>query len=260
MGDDGLSYLQNVNEDLLVESELQNDLGVFHLLNGLQKVYDEYIEKQKLLADNIETLRQLNKPILLFEGKSDRILFRKAFGKLCPDKVAKFNYADEADKKEGAVIGEGANSLYGFLSSHIPKIAMGDKKIIAIFDNDEEGRIQFSQLASKNPSYVKININNIEILKHKSYNVYVFCLVPPDFRTNFVCESAKHSYLTTELLLQDINIPEEKRTIIPHTSPQLFCFKANSDKVAFAKSISEDSDFSGFGNTIQIILSLMDRI
>ena len=260
MGDDGLSYLQNINDDLLVESELQNDLGVFHLLNGLQKVYDEYVENQKIIAGNIETLRQLNKPILLLEGESDRILFRKAFSKLFPDKVADINYADDADRKKGSVLGEGANSLYGFLSCHIPKIAIGDKKIIAIFDNDEEGRIQYSQLASKNPSYIKTNINNIEVLKHKAYNVYVFCLIPPNFRTDFVCGSAKHSYLTTELLLTDINIPDEKRTLIPHTSPQLYCFRTDADKVAFAQGISDDCDFSGFNETIQMILHIKERL
>ncbi|WP_251624059.1 ATP-dependent nuclease [Odoribacter lunatus] len=254
---DEKSNIINVKSDLFSDNELKSELGIYELLAGLQDVYDKFVQDCKLLEENIELIHNLNKVLLLFEGKSDRILFRKAITKLNPDRMQDFCFAEDADQKQRAVIGEGADSLYGFLTSHIPKINSMNKKIIAIFDNDEGGKKQYNKIKKDFSTVYNIEmIGDKEVLKHKKYDVYVFCLQPPIFRKNFVNDEPKYCYLSTELLLQDSNIPENKRAYVPHTSPVLFSFKNNADKLAFASSIDADADYTGFNDTLEIIFKI----
>lgn len=94
------------------------------------------------------------------------------------------------------------------------------------------------------------------MLKHKKYEVYTLCLFPPDFRKAFVSDNPKYCYLSTELLLQDHDIPENKKENVPHTTPPLFSFKNTVDKIAFANSISNATDWSGFKETLETILNI----
>lgn len=111
---DGKSNILNVKEDLFTDDELKSELGIYELLNGLQNVYDKFVQERKLLKENIELINNLQKSLLLFEGKSDKILFKKAIAKLYPNKIEDFCFGEDADQKKGGVVGEGANSLYGF--------------------------------------------------------------------------------------------------------------------------------------------------
>ena len=210
-----------------------------------QEVYDNYQKERELIATNIAIINQAEKPLLLFERESDRILFQKAFTKQYPDEQNDYTYSEAADqKKNGDIVGEGANALAGFLYSHIPKIgdAINGKKIIAIFDNDKDYE----------KTYERIKIENVEVLKHKKYSVYVTKLIPPDFRERWVNSKAKYCYLSVELLLHDADIPEVNRDYIPDTNPTKYTFKAGS-KINFANNISNDTDFSGFQKTIDLI-------
>ena len=249
------SRIRQINDSLFEDSELKSELGVFSLLEGLQEVYDKYKSDSELLEVNKNFIISIAKPLIIFEGESDRILFKKAFKMLYPEEVDDFGYAEPADQgKDGGVVGEGVNSLCGFLSSHIPKIGevLGDKKIIAVFDNDKEGAEQFNKLA-KCEFYDKQTINGTDVLLHKRYAVYIFKLIPPNFRSTFVNSEPKYCYLSTELLLHDDKIPELSRDLVPHTNPQLFSFKGNN-KVGFANRIDERAtDFIGFRDTIDLI-------
>lgn len=254
---DEKSNIINVKSDLFSDGELKSELGIYELLNGLQSVYDKFVQDHKLLEENVALINNLQKTLLLFEGKSDRILFKKAITKLYPDKIQDFCFAEDADQKKGGVVGEGANSLYGFLTSHIPKINSVNKKIIAIFDNDEEGKKQYNRIKKDfSTIYQPKMIGDKEVLKHQKYDVHIFCLQPPVFREDFINNEPKYCYLSTELLLQDSDIPENKRDNIPHTSPILFSFKNDADKVTFANSIDSDADYSGFNNTLETILNI----
>ncbi len=256
--DSGKTTVISVNDNLFAESEIQNELGVYHLLEGLQEVYDNFEKERILINENIEKLKNISKVLLLFEGESDRILFKKAISQLIPDLLPDFVFSDNADTKNSSVIGEGADSLYGLLYSHIPKISPTNL-IIAVFDNDEKGVTKFNELKKNNNSYEVHQTNNRTVLKHKKYNVYVLCLVEPDFRTAFVNEKPKYCHLSTELLLPDSLIPTKNRDIIPNTIPPIFSF--NSDKkVAFANQITEGVDFSGFKNTIDIFVEIKNSV
>ena len=251
------SNIINVKSDLFSDSELQSELGVYELLSGLQGVYDKFIQDHNLLQENIQLINNLQKTLLLFEGKSDKILFKKAITKLYPGRIQDFCFAEDADQKKGGVVGEGANSLYGFLTSHIPKISSINKKIIAIFDNDTEGKNQYNKIKKDfSMIYQPKMIGDKEVLKHQKDDVHIFCLQPPRFRENFINKEPKYCYLSTELLLQDSNIPENKRDNIPHTSPPLFSFKNDADKVAFANDVANNADYSGFSNTLEMIFNI----
>jgi predicted ATP-dependent endonuclease of OLD family len=260
----GQSTIRQVNKNLFEDGELKSELGVFSLLEGLQEVYDKYKADTNLLETNKNIVNSATKPLLIFEGESDRILFKKALAKLYPNKAKGYQYSEPADNgKGGSVIGEGVNSLAGFLSNHIPKIGeiVNSKKIIAIFDNDKEGTEQFNKLAKEfSTIYDNIVINGIEVLKHKNYSVYIFKLIPPDFRTNFVHNDPKHCCLSTEILLPDNCIPTDSRDIVPDTNPQRFSFKGNN-KIEFAKRINETTtDFSGFQKTIDMIIYIENMV
>ena len=154
-----------------------------------------------------------------------------------------------------------ANALGGFLFSHIPKIGeiLNEKKIIAVFDNDTEGNNQFDLIAKKYDSFYKtIIIDGITILKHIKYNVYIIKLLAPEFRVRWINQDKRYCYLSVELLLMDNNIGEEHRDYIPDTYPPKFCFKAGN-KVNFANHISDDADFSGFRETIDLIRKIKDK-
>ena len=254
------SRIRQINDNLFEDSELKSELGIFSLLEGLQEVYDKYKSDSELLETNKNIIAAIVKPLIIFEGESDRILFKKAFNNLYPEEADSFVYSEPADTaKDGGVVGEGVNSLAGFLSSHIPKIGevVGAKKIIAIFDNDKEGAEQFDMLAKKcTKFYDKQIINGIDVLKHKRYAVYIFKLIPPDYRHAFVHNEPKYCYLSTELLLRDNEIPDPNRDIVPYTNPQLFSFKGNN-KIGFANRINEeDTDFTGFRKTIDMIIRI----
>ena len=250
------SHISLINTELFEQEELKSELGILSLLDGLQEVYDNYQKERELIAANIAIINQAEKPLLLFEGESDRILFQKAFTKQYPDEQNDYTYSEAADqKKNGDIVGEGANALAGFLYSHIPKIgdAINGKKIIAIFDNDKDGVDQYDKIAKDyEKTYERIKIENVEVLKHKKYSVYVTKLIPPDFRERWVNSKAKYCYLSVELLLHDADIPEVNRDYIPDTNPTKYTFKAGS-KINFANNISNDTDFSGFQKTIDLI-------
>ncbi|MCM1300718.1 MAG: ATP-binding protein [Alistipes senegalensis] len=259
---DNKSHIRLINTELFEQEELKSELGILSLLHGLQEVYDNYQRERELISANIDIIKHAEKPLLLFEGESDRILFQKAFGKLYPNERHNFIYSEPAEqKKGGAVVGEGANALAGFLYSHIPKIgdALNGKKIIAIFDNDKEGVEQYNKIAKDyEKSYQLIEIDGISILKHKKYNVYVTKLIAPNFRSRWIHEQAKYCYLSVELLLQDNYIPEINRDYIPDTTPSKYSFKAGN-KVNFANSVSDNTDFSGFRGTIDLLMSIKNE-
>lgn len=257
------SEIKFVNADLFsTEDEaLKSDLGVFALLEGLQDVYNRYQEETILLSKYKNVITNSEKPLLLFEGASDRILFKKAFSNLYPQEALNYTYSESADEiKKGNIIGEGANSLAGFVYSHIPKIgdAINNKPIIAVFDNDSEGCIQFNKIAKDYSNiYSTIEVDGHQILKHKRFNVFVIKLVAPEFRIKWVNDEAKYCYLSVELLLQDDLIPEDSRDIIPDTTPQKYTFKGNN-KIHFAENVLDMADFSGFKQTIDLIRSIKE--
>lgn len=259
---DNKSHIRLINTELFEQEELKSELGILSLLNGLQEVYDNYQKERELISANIDIIKHAEKPLLLFEGESDRILFQKAFAKLYPKERHDFIYSEPAEqKKGGAVVGEGANALAGFLYSHIPKIgdALNGKKIIAVFDNDKEGVEQYDKIAKDyEKSYYTIEIEGTSILKHKKYNVYVTKLIAPNFRRRWVHRQAKYCYLSVELLLQDNDIPEANRDYIPDTTPSKYSFKAGN-KVNFSNSISDNADFSGFQEIIDLLMNIKNK-
>lgn len=259
---DNKSNIRLINPDLFEQEELKSELGILSLLDGLQEVYDKYQKEREAISENMSIIKNAEKPLLLFEGESDRILFQKAFRQLYPKEQNDYIYSEPADqKKNGTIVGEGANALAGFLYSHIPKIgdALNGKKIIAIFDNDKEGVEQYNKIAKEYvKTYQMLEVNGVEILKHTKHNVYIIKLIAPSFRTKWVNEQAKYCYLSVELLLQDACIPEDNRDYIPDTNPSKYSFKSGN-KINFANNIDDNTDFSGFQDTIQLLEIIRNR-
>ena len=136
--------------------------------------------------------------------------------------------------------------------------------LVGIFDFDKEG---YNQIKGLKPMYTKVEIVGFEnclIYQHKNHNnFYAISLVTPDFRSDFThLTLSQHCHLSTEILLQDSEIPFANRSY-----PTLFdstVFDFSGKKKNFAERIAEkittgdEIDFSGFDPTINLILKLKE--
>jgi AAA ATPase domain len=202
---------------------------------------------------NFGELLKSDKPLLVFEGKTDNMLFETAFRSIYnTDISAKYNLSPS---DSGAT---GAKALNQFLLHHISKLS-SQSKIVAIFDFDKEG---FSQLKGLKKHFTQIaEDRNCLVFKHNlQQNVYAITLVAPEFREKFIDkENADYCYLSTEMLLKDEHIPEENRYRPSPNEEILFSFCVGK-KDSFANKVktnSENVDFAGFKPTFELIEKLI---
>lgn len=246
------------------EKFIQDDIGMLLINEQLATLYTK-LEAELALAEQAkEELNLIHKPYLIFEGKTDNKLFSLAYEAITGNKFEDDYFLNKHEESDnGGTIGSGAPRIGEFLRLHINKMPTNNL-LIGIFDYDTEG---FNQLKSLKSQYQKVNIdgfNHCIVYKHKTHsNFYAISLVTPDFRQNFTHEiHAQHCHLSTELLLNDNDIPPANRAY-----PTLFdktVFGFTGEKVRFAEKISEKVlneetiDFSGFKPTIDLINKLKE--
>lgn len=241
------------------EKFIQEDIGMLLINEQLANLYTK-LETEIILAEQAkEQLNLIHKPYLIFEGKTDNILFSLAYKSITGSEFEDNYFLNKHEESDnGGTIGSGAPYIGEFLRLHINKMPTNNL-LIGIFDFDTEG---YNQLKSLKNQYQKINIdgfNHCIIYKHKTHpNFYAISLVTPEFRQKFTHDThAQHCHLSTELLLNDNDIPIANRAY-----PTLFdttVFGFTGKKVTFAEKISEKVfqgetiDFSGFKPTIDLI-------
>lgn len=241
------------------EKHIQEDIGMLLINEQLANLYRE-LELELELAEQAKSqLSQIQKPYLIFEGKTDNELFKLAYKSIKGyDFENDYFINKHQESNVGGSIGSGAPSIGKFLRNHINKMPT-DNLLIGVFDFDKEGVNQMKGLKGQ---YEKIDIDgftNCIVYKHKSHsNFYAISLVTPDFRSNFThLDHARHCHLSTELLLKDDNIPTANREFPSLFDDTVFGFRGEKKK--FSKNITEkiengeEIDFIGFTPTIDLI-------
>ncbi|MBL3655848.1 ATP-binding protein [Fulvivirga sediminis] len=241
------------------EKHIQEDIGLLVINEQLADLYSKLEAELEIAEQTKNQLNEIQKPYLIFEGKTDNILFSLAYQALKGNEFEDNYFLNKHEESnDGGSVGSGAPFIGEFLRNHINKMPT-ENLLIGVFDYDNEG---FNQLKNLKSQYEKVNIdgfNEYVAYKHKAHtNFYAISLVTPAFRSNFThAIHPQHCHLSTELLLQDTDIPTANRAY-----PTLFdntVFGFTGKKKNFAEKISEkvdngeDIDFSGFKPTIDLI-------
>lgn len=243
------------------KNDLHEELGLLTLNSEIAKLFQTHQEDVDTLNRLKEENDRRNKPVLLFEGATDISLFETAYLNLKKADLRDDFIVNEfmQDPKYGSHVGSGAPSLNEFMYNHVGKGFLGNK-IIAIFDNDFEGLNQLNGLMKSRlyERYNELPYNNV--YKHISETgIYALALQAPPFREEFVdIKLNRFCFVSTELLLEDADIPISNRAFPSKLDHSVFGFHGQKQK--FAAKIAEkyassehEEVFEGFRSTFKLI-------
>lgn len=246
------------------EKHIQEDIGLLVINEQLASLYTKLETELEIAERTKNQLNEIQKPYLIFEGKTDNALFSLAYQAINNSAFEEHYFLNKHEESDdGSSLGSGAPFIGEFLRNHINKMPT-QNLLIGVFDYDTEG---FNQLKGLKSQYQKVIINGFNgciVYRHKIHpNFYAISIVTPAFRSNFTHSTLQqHCHLSTELLLQDGIIPTGNRA-----SPTLFdntVFGFAGNKKNFAQRIAErvengeNIDFSGFKPTIDLIEKLKE--
>ncbi|RFB73968.1 MULTISPECIES: ATP-binding protein [unclassified Herbaspirillum] len=159
---------------------LERELGMLQIQEKIHQIYAaqiaEFHDLQKIKEKIHAELRSSKLPLVLVEGKSDKLIIDTAWEKLYKKPMPfKVRVADPA--------GDGGTGGAGMLAKTIESVHPDDgRKCIAIFDQDHEGIKSFQGL-SKNFTLLSA-FNDCKV--HKNKHSYVFLLPAPSYRSDYV--------------------------------------------------------------------------
>lgn len=187
--------LQNImtisKERLVRKIGVLSDCEIFSINRALEISFDIRTnnnienEKRKIEEEKKEMeeyIRNISKPLVVTEGKTDVKIIETAWNKLYPDKDMFFECIhagiefDKGERNGGAEILRRSLEFSAITANRV---------IIGIFDNDKEGNEQFKGLSKK--VFEKYSIDQ-EVRKHKDTNVWGMLLPVPDKRKIFVTD------------------------------------------------------------------------
>mgnify|MGYP006432508041 CR=1 FL=1 len=247
------------------EKHIQEDIGLLVINKQLANLHTKLEEELEIAERAKSQLNKIKKPYLIFEGKTDNILFSLAYKDLIGEDIETEYFLNKHEESnDGGTVGSGAPFIGEFLRNHINKMPT-ENILIGIFDFDKE---RFNQLKNLKSQYKKIDINGFNkfiAYKHKVHpNFYAISLDTPNFRSDFTNTShPQHCHLSTELLFRDLDIPRANREYPTLFDDTIFGFTGKKKK--FAEKISEkvcngeNIDFSGFKPTIDFIEKIIEN-
>lgn len=246
------------------EKHIQEDIGMLIINEQLSQLYGKLESELALVEQAKDNIIDSHKPYLIFEGKTDNLLFQLAYQKIKGVSIDSVFFLNQhIESEDGGSVGSGATFIGEFLRNHINKMPT-ENLLIGIFDFDNEG---YNQIKGLKSMYNEISIEGFDhclVYQHKTQsNFYAISLVTPDFRSNFTHMTLQqHCHISTEILLKDIEIPTTNRsypTLFDHTVFGFSGKKKNfSDKIAKKITAGHDVDFSGFEPTINLIQKLKE--
>jgi AAA15 family ATPase/GTPase len=237
---------------------LSDELGIIGINKELAKLYESLSKEMVTITETKEKLKNIEKPYLIFEGKTDNVLFSLAFEALYNRTIDNdFILCEHLTSDNGGSIGSGAHFINQFMCNHISKTPTKNK-VIGIFDFDSTG---VSEIVALKNYFDKLDSNSEMFLlyRHKiKRNVFVMTLVTPNHRIKFIHKTQKdYCFLSTELLFLDDDIPSNNRKYPTLFDDSVYTFSGT--RVNFALSIETNkatTNFVGFKPTFEII----DRI
>jgi len=251
--------------------DLNEDLGLTKLLQEQHEYYKnklEELQRQQKELQKLETeILNSKKPILLTEGKTDKIIIETAWDKLYPGEEIPFNVSscDLEDEANG-----GGKAGCGILRKHLESVRHDNQSlVIGLFDYDKAG-IEAFQL-DKNYSLVD-GYSNVK--KSKNGKGYAILLPIPPGKEEF----AKYKNLPIEYYFHENDLKKEvegcKLGLIQEKIPTKFngvtieeketteLYFARIDrktKKVFAEKIVPTFPQSSFKN-FEILFSLINKI
>ena len=256
--------------------DLMSELGLTELLDNLHQRYQAELaalnEERKRLVHIKNRVKQLQRPILLTEGKTDASILRTAWKKLygsqpCPFAIEHCDPLPDSDGGAGGV---------SVLKKHIESVLPGNPFVeIALFDRDKAGIDSFNKLAHFE------NVRGLQDVKvHKNKRAYAVLLPVPPGLDGFTKGKAR---LTLEFYFAEHVVrsqtPDGRGLIVRPLPKQVRIGDAiikeepatewfwheicrDSDKVAFAEEIVpniEQCEFTNFRLLFDLILRILDK-
>ncbi len=248
-----IALIDDTNKEVL-----SDELGILEINKELSTLYEKLTKDMERISKTKEELKDLKKPYLIFEGKTDNKFFELAYKALNGKEITtKFTLCEHLVNTDGSTVGSGANFINEFLFNHISKMPTGNK-VIAVFDADKTGIDELKAL-KKLFNQIDLATDNFHLFQHKTKpSVYAMSLVTPAHRIKFFNKAkSEYCFISTELLLLDTEIPVANRDY--PTPFDTTVFKFSGAKSNFADSISKKKtiDFSGFKPTFVQIDKLL---
>ncbi|ODS39759.1 hypothetical protein BEH94_02535 [Candidatus Altiarchaeales archaeon WOR_SM1_SCG] len=248
---------------------LEDDVGALLLNKKFAELHEKSLKEndanKKIIDDLKRELENKEKPVIMLEGPSDKILFEAAYHALFDKSIYEDYILNNHLTSTDGSIGSGAYLMNQYLYNHICKVP-SENTIIGIFDFDKKGYDEFQDIGKRN-----VFDNKEEIFRFKNVinrkdlkNVFAITIVPPDHRSTFYdLDNSDYCYISTELLLQDKEIPKANRKLPAPHYDKVFSFKGK--KTSFAKKIEKkcsegkEIDFSGFLKTFELIRNIVSK-
>lgn len=207
------------------------------------KSYAESLQMKTDLLESVQQeLRESNKPLLVTEGKTDKMILDAAHTALFGFPPRDFEISDYQNNDGGA------RQLSSFLQLHAYKLT--NRKIVGLFDADAAGVAQFDGLKKHNlfrcPDLAKPHL-----LQHSCYpNIYGMTLVlplDPFFNEWIDLSDSNFCYVCIEILLH-AKIEESHKRYLPGQNRIFKYNPSDNAKNRFAESASSfgKEDFENF--------------
>lgn len=222
------------------KSLLEEDLGQSHLRakysKQIKQITDGYLNEKKLLLEENNSLRESiknnQKPLVFVEDTYDE-LYKIAWLKVFKISHNKDNFQQLfSDKCPFSIFrAEGAGPLAGFLRTKNIDYYK-DKKIIGLFDFDEEGVKQFSNI--KNEAYWKADVLGTKSTglykKRDDHSCFSAMLIPVPETLNGLADLGYPSFVEIENLLPAVFLLENSFAKEAITTGDTKYLKIQSDK------------------------------
>ena len=251
------------------EEKLEEELGIFELtaeLDALYKRKEEELNFVKKQKEEIQSKIEALDKTFLFSEDSYIQTYKIAWLKLNDIDCSKDNFEQKFDENAPFYIypAEGAGNLTGFLRcKNIDYLK--NRKIVGLFDFDEEGVIQFKNC--KNESFwkdcdIEGSVSSGIYKKRKKHKCFVALLLPvPDKYSeyhglNMACNFVAQEHLLPLQFLKNNDFVKEEQLPIPGL-PTIYKAKDDKKSEIWKKTFTlTKDDFKNF----QILFDTLNQI
>lgn len=221
-------------------SEFSHALNVFVRSQRFDRVVLEHICRSEV-------------PVVIVEGKSDKMHLETAWKKLFSDTPMPWRI-----ESSGGVGDNPKNGSAGELRTMLRACAFqAQRPVVGIFDHDREGMAQYGSLLINDGFAV---ITEDLHAKHSTAPVHAVALPVPSNRKLFVGSDPKRCFLSVEHFysderLHEFNVADEP--VVPDS--KVFGIRSKADKTRFAKATADfdPSEFENFRLIFDRIRSLI---
>lgn len=246
-----LESIMTISKERLVRKVgILSEDEIFRINKGLEVSFDiranRSIEEEKRKIEEEkkemeEYIKNISRPLVVTEGKTDVKIIETAWNKLYPDKDMFFECIHSGIEFDKEKRNGGAENLRRSLEF---SAITANRVIIGVFDNDRAGNNHFKGLSKE--VFEKYSIEN-EVRKHKNTNVWGMLLPVPENRKLFVTDDdINQRYFVIEHYFSDEVLKNHKmygKRILDSS-----VFQVNNGKNKFSDEIKklDSKEFENF--------------